>query len=105
MQGITPGDAWAWPKRMIIGDDLDIIAKEGGLSDSTGYCDGQYLGTSLSRVVLRSHYNSDSGGGVSCANTNIDASSVFAYLGSRLAFRGEITVYENVSKFKALPVL
>lgn len=104
VQGITPGDAWVWPKRMIIGDELDIIAKEGGLSDSTGYCDGQFLSTSLACVVMRSGNYSYSHGGVSYANVN-DASYKYASIGSRLAFRGEITVYENVSEFKALPVL
>lgn len=105
VQGVAPGNAWVCPKRMISNDELDVIAKEGGLSDSTGYCDGQYLSTSLTRVVVRSSFYSSSFGGVSFAVTSSDASSTFEYGGSRLAFRGEITVYDNVSEFKALPVL
>ena len=105
VQGLVPTNAWAWPKKMAAGDELDIIETESGLSDSTGYCDGQYLSTSLSRVVMRSGSHSSSYGGVASANTGYGASDAVAAIGSRLAFRGEIIVYESVAAFKALSVV
>lgn len=41
------------------------------------------------RVVARSVYNANAYGGVSYAGSNFDSASVYAYFGSRLAFKNE----------------
>ncbi len=53
------------------------------------------------RVVLRSDYYANAGGGVSCANASNDASNSSTDVGSRLAFRGKIVVAESVAAYKA----
>ena len=40
-----------------------------------------------SRVVYRSNYNADAGGGVAYANTSVDSSVTYAVIGSRLTFK------------------
>ena len=42
-------------------------------------------------------------GGVSFAYTYNDSSSTYAYIGSRLAFRGKVVKATSVSEYKALP--
>ena len=56
----------------------------------------------IGRVVCRGNNNADAGGGVSFANASYDASSSYAYIGSRLAFRGKIVVAQSVAAFKAI---
>jgi len=57
--------AWIYATKFVLGDDLDVIPAPGtsGGSDSQGYCDGQYLSTSASRVVARSCAPRPIGGG------------------------------------------
>ena len=102
--GLQTNSGWAYAKTAVAGEYLDIIAKEGGMSDSTGYCDGFYTTTSSSRVVLRSYYNSYSNGGVACARCNGGSSNTYSYYGSRLSFRGVIREAESVAAFKSISV-
>ena len=87
-------DAWIYPSKFVLGDDLDVAAAPGqsGGSDSQGYCDGQYHSSSSSRVVARSYVNASAVGGVACVDANLDSSSTRAHLGSRLAFTGAIEI-------------
>lgn len=105
VQGLVPNNAWGWPKRMIAGEHLDIIVSEAGMSATTGFCDGQYLSTSLTRVVLRSGNSSYSNGGVACAYADRDASGANANIGSRLAFRGKIVKIVSVAEFKSIQII
>lgn len=79
-------DAWIYPSKFILGDDLDVIAAAGqtGGSDSTGYCDGQYYTSSSSRVVARSSHSASANGGVAYVNANNDSSNTNTNNGSRL---------------------
>ena len=52
-------------------------------------------------MIYRGNNNANANGGVAYANANNDASNSSAYIGSRLAFRGEIEVAESVADFKA----
>jgi len=87
-------DAWIYATKFVLGDDLDVIPAPGtsGGSDSQGYCDGQYLSTSASRVVARSCGSADALGGVAFANAYDGSSNTHAYRGSRLAFTGTIEI-------------
>lgn len=100
--GMAPNNSWNWPKTVVAGEYLDIIVKEAGGNGSIGYCDGQYLSTSASRVVLRSYSYSDSYGGVSCLHASNDSSYTSTSCGSRLAFKGIINEIQNVEEFKSI---
>lgn len=93
----TTGSAtgtWIYAVKWVIGEHLDVIPAPGttGGSNTTGYCDGQYLSTSSSRVVRRSSNVSNADGGVGCAYAYHGASNTHASFGSRLAFTGEIEI-------------
>ena len=104
VSGLQTNSSWAYAKTVVAGEHLDIIAKEGGMSDSTGYCDGFYTTTSSSRVVLRSYSSSISYGGVACAQCSNDSSYTSSNYGSRLSFRGVIREAESVAAFKSISV-
>lgn len=94
-----------YPKKMVIGEHFDLIGKEQGASDTTGYCDYYYLSISdTSRVVRRSYNSSGTNGGVAYADANYDSSGTGSRLGSRLAFIGDLVETESVSAFKAIAV-
>ena len=62
-----------------------------------------FLGSST--AVSYTHldvYKRQANGGVSDASANNDASSTFAYVGSRLAFRGKIVRAQSVAAYKAI---
>lgn len=96
-------NGWRYPNALLAGDDMDIVAADSDGSASTGYCDGQYYGSTTGRVLWRSGY-SNTGGGVACANAGGDPSSADTNVGSRLAFRGDITEEPDVAKFKVIPL-
>jgi len=103
VQGFTtPTGEWAYPKSVTLGIHLDMVGKTLGGDSAHGLCDGQYLGASTHRVVLRSSGNAYAGGGVVCANAGNDASYASGYCGSRLAFHGEIRIEPDVATFLAL---
>ena len=102
--GLAPNNTWNWPKKVAAGTFLDLVVTEAGMSETTGYCDGQYLNSSTSRVVLRSVDDSFTRCGVAAANASCDATSAYSNFSSRLAFKGEIREAVSVSAYKALPV-
>ena len=71
-------------------------------SASTHYCDIYYISTATLRVVCRGCYNASAYGGVSMANASYDSSNSYAYVGSRLAFRGRIVKAPSVVAYKSL---
>ena len=91
-----------YPKCVIHGRYMDTMVALDGGSTSTYYYDNCYQAGSTARVVYRSNYNADANGGVSFANANYDSVSVFAHIGSRLAFRGNIKWARSVSAYKAI---
>jgi hypothetical protein len=81
---------------------MDLIcAGSQGDSSTTYYCDMYYYAASVGRLVYRSSYYADAGGGVSCASASYDSSSTSAIIGSRLAFRGTLVKAASVAAFKA----
>lgn len=84
-------------------DIVGVHSQKG--SSTTYYCDEFNVSNAANRVVCRSHSNSYANGGVSCAVCGNDSSSSFMYIGSRLAFRGEIEEAESVTAFKAIKAI
>ena len=84
-------------------DIVGVHSQKG--SSTTYYCDEFNVSNAANRVVCRSHYYSIAGGGVSFALCGNDSSSTIAFIGSRLAFRGEIEEAESVTAFKAIKAI
>ena len=94
-------NAHTWPTKMILGENFDLIPAPDNVvgGDSKGYCDSVYLSTSSSRVVYVSLSYAYSNGGVAYASAVYDASDTDANIGGRLAFKGEITEFNDVQAF------
>ena len=71
-------------------------------SSSTHYCDEATVSSATARVVARSYYSANAGGGVAYSYCGNDSSYSSANNGSRLAFRGRIVVAESVEAYKSL---
>ena len=84
-------------------DVVGVNSQKG--SSTTYYCDVFTSSGTANRVVCRSRSYSCAGGGVSCAVCGVDSSSTYTYIGSRLAFRGEIEEAESVTAFKAIKAI
>ena len=84
-------------------DVVGVNSQKG--SSTTYYCDVFTSSGTANRVVCRSSISSFANGGVSCADCGNDSSSPNTYIGSRLAFRGEIEEAESVTSFKAIKAI
>ena len=84
-------------------DVVGVNSQKG--SSTTYYCDIFTPSGTANRVVCRSYGSSFASGGVSCAYCGFDSSSTHTYIGSRLAFRGEIEEAESVTAFKAIKAI
>ena len=71
-------------------------------SSSTYYSDMYWISTATGRVVYRGYSNAYANGGVSSAGADNDASYAYAFVGSRLAFRGKLVRAQSVAAYKAL---
>lgn len=101
IQGIKQqGDLY--PKNVIHGRFMDIVTAQSGGSQTSYYYDNFYQSGSTARVVYRSNGGAHASGGVSYAYSSYDSASVYAVIGSRLAFRGVIKVATSVSAFIAI---
>ena len=99
---VQAGDASGWITKVAVGEHLDMVPTAVGGSDTTGLCDYYNRSSSYSRVVQRSNVSSNTYGGVACARADHDASYTYPFIGSRLAFRGEIVEAESVSAFQSI---
>ena len=84
-------------------DIVGVHSQKG--SSTTYYCDEFNVSNAANRVVCRSYNYSSANGGVSYAYCGYDSSSTNTYIGSRLAFRGEIEEAESVTAFKAIKAI
>ena len=78
-----------YAKKMLLGEDGDIVATEVGGSSSTYWCDYYYTYTSANRMqVVLVGGNADNGSyaGLACVRTGNAPSVAFRHLGSRLCF-------------------
>ena len=84
-------------------DIVGVHSQKG--SSTTYYCDEFNVSNAANHVVCRSLVSSNANGGVSFAYCGNDSSSTSTYIGSRLAFRGEIEEAESVTAFKAIKAI
>lgn len=78
-----------YAKKMLLGEDGDIVAMEVGGSSSTYWCDYYYAYTSDNRMqVVLVGGNADYGSiaGLACVNANLTPSAAARNIGSRLCF-------------------
>ena len=78
-----------YAKKMLLGEDGDIVATEIGGSSFTYWCDYYYTYTSANRmqvVLVGGRADNGSVAGLACVNTNFAPSAAARYLGSRLCF-------------------
>ena len=78
-----------YAKKMLLGEDGDIVATEIGGSSSTYWCDYYYTYTSANRmqvVLVGGGADGGSGAGLARVNANSAPSGAYRYLGSRLCF-------------------
>ena len=101
VKGKTSSDQWI--TGVAHGKYMDIVpVGTANGSSSTYYCDKYYVSTAATRVVCRGYNDANANGGVSSANTSVDASNSSTHVGSRLAFRGRLVKAESVEAYKAL---
>lgn len=91
-----------WITKVAVGEHLDMVPTAVGASDTTGFCDRYWQSSSNSCAVMRSYSGSYTDGGVAFADAVSEASYIALYIGSRLAFRGEIVEAESVEAFRAI---
>lgn len=78
-----------YAKKMLLGEDGDIVATEIGGSSSTYWCDYYYTYTSANRmqvVLVGGTADNGSVAGLACVNANLAPSAAPRYFGSRLCF-------------------
>lgn len=88
--------------KMMFGDCCDLIPTAASGSETTGFCDYYGGSNSSDRVVRRSCNNTDTDGGVACVFARDYSSDTSSSYGSRLAFRGNCIINNNVEEFKNL---
>lgn len=93
-----------WISKLTWGENADVIPTEVSGSSSTYYSDYGSLAYSGWRAVHRSSSVAHAYGGVACFDALNTSSHSSAYVGSRLQYRGEITVIEDPAEFINLPV-
>lgn len=78
-----------YAKKMLLGEDGDIVATEVGGSSSTYWCDYYYTNTSANRmqvVLVGGSADYGSSAGLADVHTNSAPSDALRYIGSRLCF-------------------
>lgn len=78
-----------YAKKMLLGEDGDIVATEIGGSSSTYWCDYYYTNTSANRmqvVLVGGSADDGSRAGLARVNANNAPSAAYRYVGSRLCF-------------------
>lgn len=78
-----------YAKKMLLGEDGDIVATEIGGSSSTYWCDYYYTYTSANRmqvVLVGGNAGAGSAAGLANVNTNYAPSAAYRNIGSRLCF-------------------
>lgn len=93
-------------KSIYSGEYMDMLPSNiSGASDTTYFCDYGNSYSTDTHVFRRSYDYANAYGGVSYLDGSSTSSHTYGSFGSRLAFDGNITVVNDVTTFKELPVL
>lgn len=104
IRDVQAGTSDGYISKVSVGENLDMVPTATGGSHSTGFCDG-YLQSSVNDLVLvRSLNGPGLYSGVAFAKAFYNASYTHSNFGSRLAFRGDIIVENDVPTFRSIPV-
>lgn len=90
--------------KVSVGENLDMVPTAVDVINSIGFCDLYSQSSRNALVLARSYYGSLSYGGVACANATLAAPNAYSGFGSRLAFRGDIIVEDDVQAFRSISV-
>ena len=101
VKGMTASGNWITGVAHGLYMDMTPVGSFNG-SSSTYFTDIYYFSSSTGRVVCRGDSVAYAYGGVSYAYVSYDASVAGTYVGSRLAFRGQIVRAQSVAAYKAL---
>jgi len=101
VQGMKNSDWWITAVSHGLYMDMVPVGSVNG-SSSTRFGDKYWISTAAGRVVYRGYSDAHAYGGVSYAYAGNDASSTYAYVGSRLAFRGKLVKAKSVAAYKAI---
>ena len=103
-RNVQAGDESGYISKVSIGENLDMVPIVVGASSNTGFCDYYYQGPNNARVLARSCDGLHTNGGVAYAYTSLRASDANSDCGSRLAFRGDIIVEDDIQAFRSISV-
>ena len=101
---VQAGTSDGWISKVSVGDELDIVPVDISDSELTGFCDYYWQSAGNFHVLARSDKWDVGNGGVSFSYTNRANTSADPYIGSRLAFRGDIIVEDDIQAFRSIPV-
>ena len=88
----------AYIRNMALGDTFDLVpTNASGASQSTYWCDGTYAANIGQLLLVGGASGNGSVCGLSCANSNAVFAVAYAAIGARLAFKGDISEYSEVS--------
>lgn len=101
---VQAGTSSDFISKVSVGEHLDMVPTATEASRINGFCDYYIQSSSNALVLARSYVISHVYGGVAFASAYHDASYTDSNYGSRLAFRGDIIVENDVPTFRSIPV-
>lgn len=104
-RNVQAGTSSGYISKVSVGENLDMVPIDVGATNQARFCDNYVSSRATNALVLaRSCYGSDMYGGVAYADASREASFTRSTYGSRLAFRGDIIVENDVPTFRSIPI-
>lgn len=106
VQATSTRGSFVRPCKMVLGDNLDLIAAPGDTGESydKGWRDIQIIGTSVDRVVMRSFDGSNDYGGIASVGATYASPYADNSFGSRLCYTGITLEYYDYNEFLKVPL-
>ena len=90
--------------KVYVGENLDMIPISVGSDINSGFCDYYYQTYSNDVIIARSAYDSEVNAGLAYIDATRSQSYKDGIYGTRLAFRGDIIVEDDVQAFRSIPI-